>query len=74
MEYLGHTIESMVGAARSGFTVRQIPVEMRERTTADRLDRHGRPRAAKVSRLHAITLLPGAAMNALSARPRKAAG
>ncbi|MGW7327438.1 glycosyltransferase family 2 protein [Streptomyces sp. NPDC054840] len=38
--------------------------------TADRLDRHGWPRAAKVSRLHlssrlhAITLLPGAAMKA----------
>ncbi|MFI8386500.1 glycosyltransferase family 2 protein [Streptomyces sp. NPDC085540] len=38
--------------------------------TAERLDRHGWPRAAKVSRLHlssrlhAITLLPGAAMKA----------
>ncbi|WP_328789176.1 MULTISPECIES: glycosyltransferase family 2 protein [unclassified Streptomyces] len=38
--------------------------------TADRLDRHGWPRAAKVSRLHlssrlhALTLLPGAAMKA----------
>ncbi|MEV7172160.1 glycosyltransferase [Streptomyces sp. NPDC093224] len=38
--------------------------------TADRLDRHGWPRAAKVSRLHlssrlhALTLLPGAARNA----------
>lgn len=39
MEYLGDTIESMVGAARSGFTVRQIPVAMRERTT-------GRPSAS----------------------------
>lgn len=38
--------------------------------TADRLDRHGWLRAAKVSRLHlssrlhALTLLPGAAMKA----------
>ncbi|MFF4424015.1 MULTISPECIES: glycosyltransferase family 2 protein [Streptomyces] len=39
VEYLGDTIESMVGAARSGFTVRQIPVAMRERTT-------GRPSAS----------------------------
>jgi glycosyltransferase involved in cell wall biosynthesis len=33
VEYLGDTIESMVGAARSGFTVRQVPVSMRARTT-----------------------------------------
>ncbi|MFG2818811.1 glycosyltransferase family 2 protein [Kitasatospora sp. NPDC048365] len=33
VEYLGDTIESMVGAARCGFTVRQVPVAMRERTT-----------------------------------------
>ncbi|WP_051816407.1 glycosyltransferase family 2 protein [Kitasatospora sp. NRRL B-11411] len=33
VEYLGDTIESMVGAARCGFVVRQVPVAMRERTT-----------------------------------------
>ncbi|MFJ5922098.1 glycosyltransferase family 2 protein [Kitasatospora sp. NPDC092948] len=33
VEYLGDTIESMVGAARCGYTVRQVPVSMRERTT-----------------------------------------
>lgn len=33
VEYLGDTIESMVGAARCGFTIRQVPVSMRERTT-----------------------------------------
>ncbi|MER5862542.1 glycosyltransferase family 2 protein [Kitasatospora sp. NPDC002040] len=33
VEYLGDTIESMVGAARCGFTIRQVPVAMRERTT-----------------------------------------
>ena len=33
VEYLGDTVESMVGAARSGYTVRQVPVAMRERTT-----------------------------------------
>ncbi|GAA1069372.1 glycosyltransferase family 2 protein [Kitasatospora arboriphila] len=39
VEYLGDTVESMVGAARCGFTVRQVPVAMRERTT-------GRPSAS----------------------------
>lgn len=33
VEYLGDTVESMVGAARCGFTVRQVPVAMRARTT-----------------------------------------
>jgi glycosyltransferase involved in cell wall biosynthesis len=33
VEYLGDTIESMVGAIRCGFVVRQVPVAMRERTT-----------------------------------------
>ncbi|MFC1417182.1 glycosyltransferase family 2 protein [Streptacidiphilus cavernicola] len=33
VEYLGDTIESMVGAMRLGFVVRQVPVDMRERTT-----------------------------------------
>jgi glycosyltransferase involved in cell wall biosynthesis len=33
VEYLGDTIETLVGAVRCGFTVRQIPVAMRERTT-----------------------------------------
>jgi glycosyltransferase involved in cell wall biosynthesis len=33
VEYLGDTVESMVGAIRVGFTVRQVPVAMRERTT-----------------------------------------
>jgi glycosyltransferase involved in cell wall biosynthesis len=33
VEYLGDTVESMVGALRCGFTVRQVPVAMRERTT-----------------------------------------
>ena len=33
VEYLGDTIESMVGAVRCGFVVRQVPVAMRERTT-----------------------------------------
>ncbi|GHH68343.1 glycosyltransferase family 2 protein [Kitasatospora indigofera] len=33
VEYLGDTVESMVGAARCGFVVRQVPVAMRERTT-----------------------------------------
>ncbi|MGV9265385.1 glycosyltransferase family 2 protein [Kitasatospora sp. NPDC003701] len=33
VEYLGDTIESMVGAARCGFVIRQVPVAMRERTT-----------------------------------------
>lgn len=33
VEYLGDTIESMVGAARCGFVIRQVPVSMRERTT-----------------------------------------
>lgn len=33
VEYLGDTVESMVGAVRCGFTVRQVPVAMRERTT-----------------------------------------
>jgi glycosyltransferase involved in cell wall biosynthesis len=33
VEYLGDTIEALVGAVRCGFTVRQIPVAMRERTT-----------------------------------------
>lgn len=33
VEYLGDTIESMVGAVRCGFVVRQVPVSMRERTT-----------------------------------------
>jgi glycosyltransferase involved in cell wall biosynthesis len=32
VEYLGDTIESMVGAIRCGFVVRQVPVAMRERT------------------------------------------
>ncbi|MGF1426344.1 glycosyltransferase family 2 protein [Kitasatospora sp. LaBMicrA B282] len=41
VEYLGDTIESMVGAARTGFTVRQVPVAMRARTT-------GRPSASPV--------------------------
>ncbi|WP_052390050.1 glycosyltransferase family 2 protein [Streptomyces sp. NRRL B-24484] len=41
VEYLGDTVESMVGAARCGFTVRQVPVAMRERTT-------GRPSASPV--------------------------
>jgi len=31
VEYLGDTIESMVGAIRCGFVVRQVPVAMRER-------------------------------------------
>ena len=31
VEYLGDTIESMVGAFRCGFVVRQVPVAMRER-------------------------------------------
>ncbi|WP_035800830.1 glycosyltransferase family 2 protein [Kitasatospora mediocidica] len=39
VEYLGDTIESMVGAARLGFKVRQVPVAMRARTT-------GRPSAS----------------------------
>ncbi|MDH6111013.1 glycosyltransferase involved in cell wall biosynthesis [Kitasatospora sp. MAP12-15] len=39
VEYLGDTIESMVGAARVGFTIRQVPVAMRARTT-------GRPSAS----------------------------
>ncbi|WP_051943805.1 glycosyltransferase family 2 protein [Streptacidiphilus rugosus] len=33
VEYLGDTIETLVGAVRCGFVVRQIPVAMRERTT-----------------------------------------
>ncbi len=33
VEYLGDTVESLVGAARCGFTVRQVPVAMRARTT-----------------------------------------
>lgn len=33
VEYLGDTIEALVGAVRCGFTVRQIPVAMRDRTT-----------------------------------------
>jgi glycosyltransferase involved in cell wall biosynthesis len=33
VEYLGDTIESLVGAVRCGFVVRQVPVAMRERTT-----------------------------------------
>ena len=33
VEYLGDTVESMVGAIRCGFTVSQVPVAMRERTT-----------------------------------------
>ena len=32
VEYLGDTIESMVGAIRCGFVVRQVPVAMRERS------------------------------------------
>ncbi|WP_405012880.1 glycosyltransferase family 2 protein [Kitasatospora sp. NBC_01539] len=39
VEYLGDTVESLVGAARCGFTVRQVPVAMRARTT-------GRPSAS----------------------------
>jgi glycosyltransferase involved in cell wall biosynthesis len=39
VEYLGDTVESMVGAARCGFVIRQVPVAMRERTT-------GRPSAS----------------------------
>jgi len=41
VEYLGDTVESLVGAARCGFTVRQAPVAMRARTT-------GRPSASPV--------------------------
>ncbi|WP_441245635.1 glycosyltransferase family 2 protein [Kitasatospora sp. McL0602] len=41
VEYLGDTVESLVGAARCGFTVRQVPVAMRARTT-------GRPSASPV--------------------------
>jgi glycosyltransferase involved in cell wall biosynthesis len=33
VEYLGDTIESMVGAVRCGFVIAQVPVAMRERTT-----------------------------------------
>jgi glycosyltransferase involved in cell wall biosynthesis len=33
VEYLGDTVESLVGAARCGFSVRQVPVAMRARTT-----------------------------------------
>ncbi|SHK89987.1 glycosyltransferase family 2 protein [Actinacidiphila paucisporea] len=32
-EYLGDTVESMVGALRCGYRVRQVPVAMRPRTT-----------------------------------------
>lgn len=32
-EYLGDTVESMVGALRRGYRVRQVPVAMRPRTT-----------------------------------------
>ncbi|MDH6578417.1 glycosyltransferase family 2 protein [Kitasatospora sp. MAP5-34] len=39
VEYLGDTVESLVGAARCGFTVRQVPVAIRVRTT-------GRPSAS----------------------------
>ncbi|WP_045304586.1 glycosyltransferase family 2 protein [Saccharothrix sp. ST-888] len=41
VEYLGDTVESLVGAARCGFAVRQVPVAMRARTT-------GRPSASTV--------------------------
>ena len=33
VEYLGDTVETLVLAARRGFTVRQVPVSMRHRTT-----------------------------------------
>ncbi|MDF9813797.1 glycosyltransferase family 2 protein [Streptomyces sp. SPB162] len=33
VEYLGDTVESTVGAIRCGYTVRQVPVAMRPRTT-----------------------------------------
>ncbi|MCX5273140.1 hypothetical protein [Streptomyces virginiae] len=49
MEYLGDTIESMVGAARSGFTVRQIPVAMRERTTGETAQGPAPPGTAMVA-------------------------
>ncbi|MEU2625680.1 glycosyltransferase family 2 protein [Kitasatospora sp. NPDC007106] len=41
VEYLGDTVESMVGAVRCGYVVRQVPVAMRPRTT-------GRPSASPV--------------------------
>jgi len=48
VEYLGDTIESMVGAARCGFKVRQVPVAMRARTT-------GRPSASPIKAMIYLT-------------------
>jgi glycosyltransferase involved in cell wall biosynthesis len=61
VEYLGDTVESLVGAARCGFTVRQAPVAMRARTT-------GRPSA---SPLKAVIYLTRAGLVLLLAMIRR---